>query len=294
MPFFLVDSPPSNVKGWKEAFVAQIQDFIEWAEKLTGRRYDDEKLIEATKNEWESMATFAKVCELTQATPTPLDARHTQSLRMPTVAIRPEKKCVDYCHMLLDETKERVKDGISARGYEGIRLQGSIGNFFNQRLNRFPESYGAITIPGPVGAFAVWSTHEDGTWYVPKTPMERNIQIRTREDALAAEAELWQGGRAAGGIESTALRILLGVVPQIDVQEVKQWHIDAVISPIWRSMEAACQNGTLERVLAVRNMGVPVMAYENSLCDPRFYDEARVREQAITFFESLGMKRIFD
>ena len=291
VPFFLVDSPPSNTPGWKKSFVGQLQEFIEWAEKLTGRKYDDEKLIEATKNEWETMVTFARTCELTQTIPTPLDGRHTQSLRMPTVAIRCRKECVEYTHMLLDEVRERVKDGISARGFEGMRINRGIGTQFNQRLNRFPEMYGAIVIPGPVGAFSAWSTREDGSWYVPQTPMERGIQLRTREDALNAEADLWQGG---GWAVARALAILLNHVPKIVVQEAKQWRLDAMIWPIHRSTEAACQAAPMEARLALLAAGIPVWAYETTMCDPRFYDESRAREQVSTFFESLGMKKIFD
>ncbi len=292
VPFFLVDSPPSTAPGWREAFVSQLQEFIEWGEKLTGRRYDDEKLIEATKNEWESMVTFARMNEYTQTIPSPLDGRHMQSLRMPMVAIRCKKECVEYTHILHDEVKERAKDGISARGFEGMRVQGAVGTFFNQRLNRFPEMYGAIVVPGPVGAFSAWSTHEDGSWYVPQTPMERGINIRTREDALNAEADLWQGGGSRAG--SGALKILLNNVPKIVVQEVKQWHIDAVFLTIWRSVEAACAAGPVEAKMALQKAGVPVMVYESSMTDPRFYDESRARQQVTTFFESLGMKKIFD
>ncbi len=291
VPFFLIDSPPSQAPGWKKSFVGQLQEFIEWAEKLTGRKYDDEKLIEATKNEWESMVTFGRMNELQQAIPAPLDGRHMQSLRMPTVTIRYKKECVEYCHALYDEVKERVKDGISARGYEGMRLHGSIGTFFNQRLNRFPESYGAITV-GVVGAFVAWAVKDDGTWYVPRTPAERGIDIRTREQALEAEADLWMGGARAGGPDMRVNHI--DMVPRIVLKEVEQWKIDAVILALNYSMEAACAGGPVEVKLALQEAGIPVMMYESSMCDPRFYDEARAREQATTFFESLGMKKIFD
>ena len=66
VPFFLVDSPPKNAPGWKQWFVDQMQEFIEWAEKLTGRTYDDERLVEATKNEWEMMVTFARMNEFSR------------------------------------------------------------------------------------------------------------------------------------------------------------------------------------------------------------------------------------
>jgi benzoyl-CoA reductase subunit B len=289
VPYFLIDSPPRNAPGWKEWFVAQMQDFIEWAEKLTGRKYDDEKLIEATKNEWEAMVTFARMNEFTQVIPTPIDGRHMQSLRMPTVTLRFTKEGVDYCHMLYDEVKQRVADGISARGFEGMRLQGSIGTMFNQKLSRFPERYGATNVPGPTLAFSAWTTTDDGTWYVPQTPMERGIEIRTREDALGAEAELWLGG---GRLDNAHL-IMDFMESKAHVKEAEQWHIDAVIMGMDHSIEAACGgSGRLERKLALEEAGIPVLFYNASLADPRFYEESAVIEQAQAFFESLGMKEI--
>ncbi len=291
VPYFLIDSPPFNAPGWKESFVGQLQEFIEWAEKITGREYDDEKLIEATKNEWKSMVAFGRMNEYTQTIPTPIDGRHIQSLRMPTVTIRYKKECVDYCEMLQEEVKQRAKDGISARGFEGMRMRGGIGTMFNQRMNRYAEMYGGITVPGPQGAFAAWTTREDGSWFVPKTPMEKGIEIRTREDALNAEADLWQGGGREGG---GALRIIENLVPKIVVQEAKQWHIDAVIIGEQRSTEAACGGAPIETKRALEEAGIPVMTYDTSMCDPRYYDESRAVEQVTTFFESLGMKKIFD
>jgi benzoyl-CoA reductase/2-hydroxyglutaryl-CoA dehydratase subunit BcrC/BadD/HgdB len=85
---------------------------------------------------------------------------------------------------------------------------------------------------------------------------------------------------------------LLNIVPQVVVQLVKQWHIDAVIMGHNRSTEAACGGGPLETKRALQEAGIPVMMYETSMCDPRYYDEAKAVEQVTTFFESLEMKII--
>ncbi|MFC1533703.1 2-hydroxyacyl-CoA dehydratase [Thermodesulfobacteriota bacterium] len=288
VPFFLVDSPPRNAPGWKEWFVDQMQEFIEWAEKLTGRTYDDEKLVEATKNEWEMMVTFARMNELTQAIPTPLDARHMQSLRMPTVTYRFKKEGVEYAHMLYDEVKQRVADGISARGYEEKRIIGNVrGGMFERGRGRedLMEKYDVVSVAGPVGAFSAWTVLEDGTWIVPETPQERGIEIRTREDALAAEAELWLGG----GRVDRAHMIVQEVQPTASIKEVEQWHIDAVIMRLDRSTEAACGAGTIEVKKALQEAGIPVLCLEGSMADPRFVDSAKNQEESMAFFESIGI-----
>jgi benzoyl-CoA reductase subunit B len=289
VPYFLVDSPPRNAPGWKEWFVAQMQNFIEWAEKITGRKYDDEKLVEATKNEWEMMVTFARMNEFTQAIPTPLDGRHMQSLRMPTVTYRFKKEGVAYAHMLYDEVKQRVADGISARGYEGMRLFGGAVGGRGEGGRGFNEKYGVVSVPGPALAFSAWTTKDDGTWYVPTTPKERGIEIRTREDALGAEAELWLGG----GRVDNAHMIIENIMPKAAVKEVEQWHIDAVIMGVEPSTEAACGAGALERYLALKEAGVPILFLEGAGGFmgrvPTVAENNRRREQVTVFFESLGM-----
>ncbi len=291
VPYFLVDAPPTNIPGWKEWFILQMQEFIEWAEKLTGREYDDEALIESVKNEWECRVTFAKIGQLTSVIPAPIDSRHMQSLRMPSISYGYKKEGVEYAHMLLDEVELRVKDGISARGFEGMRMLGRISTMFNVRLSRFPERYGVISIPGPRGAFDVWKIMEDGTWTIPQTPMAQGINIRTREDALGWGAELWLG--------EGSRQLLTQLQPQAAISEIKQWQADGVL--LWRdhSTEAACGSpsgaGVLEIKLAMDKAGIPAFFYESSRADPRYFDEAKVLEQATFFFENtLGLPKIFD
>jgi len=62
--------------------------------------------------------------------------------------------------------------------------------------------------------------------------------------------------------------------------------------PFNPSTEAACGHGIIENKLALEKAGIPVMLYDMSPADPRYFDEARVIEQATAFFESLGMTKM--
>ncbi|NIN70214.1 MAG: benzoyl-CoA reductase, bzd-type, subunit O, partial [Anaerolineae bacterium] len=49
--------------------VGQMHDGIEWMEKTTGRKYDDERLIEAVYDTCRSTSTWAEICALNKAIP---------------------------------------------------------------------------------------------------------------------------------------------------------------------------------------------------------------------------------
>lgn len=61
VPYFSIDVPMSmkpeeNPELRKRYLEAQLHDAIEWMEKICHRKYDDEKLIEAVTNEYNSTA----------------------------------------------------------------------------------------------------------------------------------------------------------------------------------------------------------------------------------------------
>jgi predicted TIM-barrel fold metal-dependent hydrolase len=87
--------------------------------------------------------------------------------------------------------------------------------------------------------------------------------------------------------------IIENIQPQAAVKEVEQWHIDAVIMGVETSTEAACGAGAIERYLALKEHGVPILFLEGAGGFmgrvPTQAEISRRREQVATFFESLGM-----
>ncbi|HUU82271.1 MAG TPA: 2-hydroxyacyl-CoA dehydratase, partial [Phycisphaerae bacterium] len=77
IPQFCMDvaaGPYKDVAPHKiDYLVGQMHDGIEWLEKTTGRKYRDELLIEAVKNEFRATSTWAAICALNKAIPAPLE-----------------------------------------------------------------------------------------------------------------------------------------------------------------------------------------------------------------------------
>ena len=86
VPLFSIDvsvGPNRDLKPHAlEYVVSQMHEGIEWLEKVTGRTYDDERLIEAVYNHCEVSSLWAEVCTLNKAIPAPLDEKSMLSLSL--------------------------------------------------------------------------------------------------------------------------------------------------------------------------------------------------------------------
>ncbi len=76
--------------------VEQLYDGIEFLEKTTGRKIVDEKLIQNVYNTSRSACSWAKVCELNQAIPAPLDEKSMYSLYVLGTLQKSSKEVADF------------------------------------------------------------------------------------------------------------------------------------------------------------------------------------------------------
>ncbi|NIR14539.1 MAG: benzoyl-CoA reductase, bzd-type, subunit O, partial [Desulfobacterales bacterium] len=96
----------------------QVLDYIEFAEKTTGKKFDDELFIESVINEGRSFKLWTQIMLLNQNTPAPLDEKTIFSFITPNLMRPFKKETGDFYQRLLDETAERVEKGIAAVGNE--------------------------------------------------------------------------------------------------------------------------------------------------------------------------------
>lgn len=284
IPFVTVDIPFRDSAHTRAYLVQRMLEVIEWTEKHTGKKCDDQALADGVSNEWECYVLWARICEQQKAVPAPMDFRHMQSLRVPWANLRHRGEAVEFYRMALDEVKERVRDGISARGYETARfLHEGIPPFFYIQLLKMPAEYGAVFLGGEAFNGGAWVKHEDGTWEAAQTLRERGIELRTREQALDALADLYLNYRPH--MCYTIDR------PQAELKRVQDYSADGVVVHLDHGCNGI-QTGMMEVKRALQEQGVPVTTYEGSQCDPRDFSEAQVRDQLESFFESLGLSRL--
>jgi len=292
IPFYCIDVSVGPYNELNENrlnyVVTQMHEAIEWMEKITGRTYDDEKLIEAVCNECRSTSTWAEICTLNKAIPAPLDEKTMYSLYVLGTLEKHKKEVADFYEELRDEVKDRVEKGIAALGTERCRLISDTQPPWGfLRVFRYLEKFGALSI-GSLYTFALigmWEVKEDGSWGPRTTPQERGIEIKSRDQALRILADWnlskpeWQHFYFPQLKSEMMIRI------------VKEWSVDGVMLHYNRGCEGLSL-GIAENRLALLEAGMPVMTFEGNMGDEREFDESRTMTRIDAFMESLELERL--
>jgi benzoyl-CoA reductase subunit B len=292
IPFYGIDVSVGPYKELDENrinyMVGQMLDGIEWLEKITGREYDDEKLIQAVYNDCRSTALWAEICDLNKTIPAPLDEKSMFSLYVLGTLHRSSKEIADFYEELKAEVEDRIANEIATVPVEKCRLMGdSQPPWSALSMYRYMEQYGAVSI-GSIYTFSligIWDLKDDWSMVPAQTPQQKGIKIENREQALRVLAD-WELRRICwlpfyGANWKNPIMIKM----------VKDWHVNGVIIHLNRGCEGTGV-GQLENRLALAEAGIPVLTYEGNMGDPREVDMVQTMERIDAFMENLGIKKL--
>lgn len=293
IPMYCVDvaaGPYDEMTEHKIKYVVdQLADGIEWMEKVTGRKFDDERFIEAVKTECENTSIWADICALNKAVPAPLDEKTMYSLYVFTVIMKADKKVTGFYKELRDEVRDRVARGIAAVGNEQCRLMSDTQPPWGfLRVFRYLERYGAVSVGSlyTFGLGGIWEVKEDGAWGPRTTPMEKGVEIKTREQALWVNAEWnlskpeWQHFYHPRYKTEMMARI------------AREWNLNGIMLHYNRGCEGLSL-GIAENRLGLLKEGFPVMTFEGNMGDEREFDEVSTMARIDTFMESMDFKKLY-
>jgi len=295
VPFFCFDvgaGPYDKIGERQINYVAeQLYDGIDFMERVTGRKVDDEKLIQNVYNTYNSCCYWAKTCELNQAIPAPLDEKTMFSLYVLGTL---EKSNADvsnfYKNELYPEVKDRVASKIAAAGDEQCRMLGdSQPPWGFLRVFRYLEQYGVVSIASlyTFSLIGWWTIDAQGNLKPYPTLEEQGITIKDKDHALRLLSEGELKGKLMWAPFYGA-RYKNDIITKI----AKQWKINAGVIHLNRGCEGTAQH-QMEMKIALQNMGLPVMTFEGNMADEREFDEARVKRLIDLFVtETLGLKKV--
>ena len=287
IPMLPIDLPYKTTERTRDYLFSQLGDAIEWIEKRTKKKFDDERFIEATQNSIRSMVLWSRTCEFMKTVPAPMTYRQAMSLRLPLVTYSYSKKTSEYMEALYAEMERRVRDGIAGTPVEKKRLihQG-VHPLYKPEILSWPEAYGATFVQGGLfSAFGAWRHTEDGHTIAARTPEEQGIALRTRQDALQALVDVYLPLEGEIGDFTEKRRIYYLI------RMAQDWHVDGVMLHLAR--RCAELTGSVGAIKSdLREAGIALGTYEASEADPKEFDERRVREEFAVFLEGLGLTRI--
>ncbi|MFP4081568.1 MAG: benzoyl-CoA reductase, bzd-type, subunit O [Candidatus Aminicenantes bacterium] len=291
IPYFCIDVSVGPYQELTENrldyVVGQMHDGIEWLEKITGRKYDDEKLIQAVYNHCRSTSLWAEVCNLNKAVPAPLDEKTMYSLYVLGTLHKSSPVVADFYQELRDEVKDRVERGIAAVGNERCRVMTDTQPpwaFLN--VFRYLEKYGCVSVGSlyTYGLIGMWDVQEDGTWGPRKTPQEKGLEINNRDQALRTLAD-WE-------LKKPEWQHFYSPQPKSEmmIRIAREWKLKGVILHYNRGCEGLSL-GIAENRLALIKAGFPVMIFEGNMGDEREFDEGQTLSRIDAFMESLDFEK---
>jgi len=292
-PTFFIDvsvGPYNEMTSERLDYVTnQGLEAVEWLEKTTGRKFNDELFIEAVKNEMRSTSLWAAICCENKVKPAPLDEKTMYSLYVLATLSKSSKWCADFYQECLDEVKDRVKRGIAAVPNERCRVMSDTQPPWGfLKVFRYLEEFGAVSIGSlyTFGLEGIWETKPDGTWGPRTLPWEKGIEMNTREQAMRLYAD-WNLSKPQWQ-HFYDPRLKTEMMKTI----VKEWQVDGVMLHLNRGCDGLSL-GIMENRLGLAAAGIPVMTFEGNMGDEREFDLGRTQNRVDSFMETLGLKREF-
>lgn len=297
VPYYVIDYPrlrpadghltPTQVKRYSDYLIVQYRSFIEWGEKVTGRKYDDGKLIQSLIHKRQSQQLWGEVCEMQKTVPAPLNLRTVYGLMAPRVSWGTRQEGVDYLTQLRDEVQDRVSKGIAGQAEErGRFLHDFVAPYIAMDIIKHIESYGAALVISLYMANWGGGIKDDGAWgIIPPFETLGGKPPDNREEAFK-DIAYWDLKRDCW-LNMFSCRIKISTAMDF----VDKWKCNGAIYHLNRG-DVGGMMGILNARFALKERGIPTLLYEASATDRRDVDIVKVKDQIDAYMESLGLKRV--
>ncbi len=286
------DHDPERDQARADYLAAQTLETIEWMEKALGTKFDDEAYIESIKRNWRMSALRGDVIECLTHVPSPLDQKSAYSLFTLGGLVGSDPEDTEkFWVNFRDEMRWRNENNIAALATERYRwTENEPPPWFFLRYYRYMEEYGAICIQTFYQGVTL-EEQPDGTFKRPRTPLERGVELKTREDVVRfgmmgpppgeRKGSAWAGH---GPLPQTYYERLMN--------SVKAFKCDGAILTLHRA-GIGCVYSMKATAVKMMEAGIPVMHYETSQPGDRTdFDENRFLDQLDVFMETQGLRKL--
>jgi benzoyl-CoA reductase subunit B len=272
--------------------IQQAAGAIDWLENTTGRDWDEERFIQAVKNEMNAMSDWAKTMELQKNHPAPLEERRMFTLYAPSIARRTLDRSAELYADLYDEVSDMVERNATVSGPQEFRfISDSPPPWAHLDIYRYMrDRYGAVSLGSLYswGLTGIWKGFDGGdewNWEAMETPMERGVDMDDVDTALR-EMIKWNLRRPSWNVFGTHLDARIEITKRM----AEEFDVDFVLVHLNRGCEGWAQN-QMEVSNALKAEGIPVLEYEGNQADARDFDPSELRQKIDAYMEGrFGVK----
>ena len=262
----------------RDYIVQQLRnDIIPVLERVSGRRYDEERLREHLRLSARAEHDFVHVLETAKGTPSPIDAYFGGVYYVGPMfsAFRGTQEGIDYYQLLREEIDKRV-----AAGEGPITPEGPMG----------AEKY-RLVVEGPPN----WTSFRDFWKMFYDEGAVVVASSYTKVGGLYDRGFRHDPGRPLESLADYCLGCYtnLGLPTRVDLLEryIREYRADGFLINSVKS----CNSFSVGQLLILRELesrtGVPGGFIESDLVDPRYFSAANVKNRIESYLQMLDQRR---
>ena len=270
VPLFILDTPFCHTEFSNEAknYVrAQITEYVEFLEKVCGKKADRDRLAEVGRLAMEGQRLWQAVLDTTTHRPSPMSAFDAFFHLALIVTLRGTQITIDYYRALLKEMKERIDTGIGAVPDERYRLLwDNLPVWYRTRW--LSEKFAAH------GACLVADTYTSA-WC-------GSLKYLKEDDFLDSMAEGYSRIYLNIGVDEMAENVL---------QMIDKYDVDGLVMHSNRSCKPYSLGQYDIQKIIQQKRGIPTLLIEADMVDERSFSESQIETRIDAFMEVLKNKQ---
>ena len=259
----------------KQFVLAQLMEMIEVLEKVTGKRFDPDRLAEVEGNINRTIRAWARILELNREVPAPYDCMLEGLTYLGIMnAWRGTPEGAEYMEAVVEELEERRALGLGTLPEERFRLVfngAPCYPYMRRSMELFQEWGGVFVYSSYVGLTCGGCTEE--FLFDTARPLES-----------LAEVTLLNSQFSIGNIFFME-------------EELKRWvedyKADGIVFHGLKSCRTYSAGMADSREYMVEKFGIPSLALESDLIDPRYWSEAQMKNRIDAYFEALAQRKVY-
>jgi bcr-type benzoyl-CoA reductase subunit B len=270
VPLFILDTPFCHTEFSNDAkkYVReQITEYVEFLEKVCGKKADDDRMAEVGRLAIEGQRLWQAVLDTTTHRPSPMSAFDAFFHLALIVTLRGTQVTIDYYTALLKEMKERVSAGIGAVPDEKYRLLwDNLPVWYRTRW--LSEKFATQ------GACLVADTYTSA-WC-------SSLKYLKEDNFLDSMAE---------GYARIYLNISVDEMAENVVHMIDKYEVDGLVMHSNRSCKPYSLGQYDIQKIIQQKRGIPTLLIEADMVDERSFSESQIETRIDAFMEVLKNKK---
>ncbi len=284
-PTFVLDLPGQRAANWQVRpgdaqhvtdahwVEAQFRDLIGRCEKITGKRFDMDRLAEVQTQVNRMVFHWNNVMALNRNCPAPYNAMLDGLTYIGIMNVyRGTVEGADFMARLEEQLRAKVARGEGRVASEKFRLlfSGTPCYVSMRRLVELFEGWGGVFAYSDYLTFAAGGMDSGDLVYDTSRPLESLAEV----SALAAQRGLSNQFFAHERL----------------AKQIKDYDVDGVVFHGIKSCRFVSSGMADTRDYLNKRMKVPSLYIESDLIDPRYWSDAQIKNRVDAFFESLNQR----